>query len=152
MAAREDKFSSTGLGAQNERRTLLEHLGALDRALGRLDCRSDARINLAAAHEIGYQCARLEDDLARHVSPREQIESAAASVFSREMAEFTEELRRDHEELRHWLVRFSRALEGFASERDPYEAVCRIKDEGQKLARQMARHLALEEGQLAGFL
>jgi Hemerythrin HHE cation binding domain len=137
---------------RNERRRLLEHLAAFDRALDRLDWRSEARINLAAAHEIGYHCARLEDDLARHFPFREQIEPAVAAAFSLEMGDFTEQLRSDHDELRHWLAQFSRALEGFACESDPYEAVCRIREEGQKLVRQMARHLALEEGELGSFL
>jgi Hemerythrin HHE cation binding domain len=152
MATIENNVPREGERGGNERQKLLEHLAALDRALERLDCLSEARISVAAAHDIGYHCARLEDDLAGHLSLREQIEPAVASAFSQEMGELAEYLRSDHEELRHWLARFSRALEGFACESDPYEAVCRIRDEGQKLVRQMARHLTLEEGELAGFL
>jgi Hemerythrin HHE cation binding domain len=152
MAPIESNVSREGERVENERRKLLEHLVGFDRALGRLDCQSEARISLAAAHEIGYHCARLEDDLARHLPLREQIEPAVASAFSQEMGDFTEQLRSDHEELRHWLARFSRALEGLACEADPYEAVSRIRDEGQMLVRQIARHVTLEEGDLAGFL
>ncbi len=152
MEDEKSKFSLEESPAQDERRKLLEHLAAFDRALERLDCRSEARINLAAAHDIGYCCARLEADLARRFPFKEQIDPALASPFSLEMALFMEQLRCDHEELRRWLSRFARALENFARATDPYEAVCRLKDEGKQLARQMARHVALEDTELAGFL
>jgi iron-sulfur cluster repair protein YtfE (RIC family) len=139
-------------GPQGERRELLEHLAAFDRALERLDWRSGAKANLAAMHDIGYCCARLEADLARRLSLKEQIEPAVVSPYNPEMAEFTEHLRADHEELRRWLARFAQALERFAAEKDSYEAVTRLQEEGQQLIRQMARHVALEEGELAGFL
>jgi Hemerythrin HHE cation binding domain len=152
METGENKLPREEKPAQDERRELLEHLAAFDRALERMDCCGEPRANLAAAHDIGYHCARLEDDLARRLAFREQVEPALASPFSPQMAEFVRQLRSDHEELRHWLARFARALEGFARARDPFGAVCRIKEEGQQLARQMARHVALEESELAGFL
>ncbi len=152
METTEEKRLVKEKASRAERRELLEHLAALDRALERLDCRADVSVNLAAAHHIGYCCGRLETDLARRLSLKEQIDPALASSLNPEMGEFTEHLRAGHEELRRWLGRFARALEQFAAKQGPYEAVCEFKEEGQRLVREMARHVALEESELAGFL
>lgn len=135
-----------------EHQALITELGELDAALDELICDSQVFADLAPARKVCACGRHLADTLPEHFRREEAAILNPVARVSPELAEFTQEMRRQHQALRARLADFCRALEALEAAQDLDQAVAYVKQQGKQLAREMSNHIALEENQLGGFL
>lgn len=132
--------------------TLLEELAELQWALDNLVCYSEVYANLASAARVREIGTKLADQVPGHFVREESTLLATVSKVSPELAEFAEEMKREHIDLRVQLAQFKAALAELDAGQDVDSAVCHVKEQGTDFALKMSAHVALEERQLSGFL
>jgi len=152
METRSHRCVAYGEDAPEEHRELIVELAGFDSAIQCLDCLAGVAANRQAAQHVLYCCRRLERHLLERFSGKEQIDVATLARISPEYAEFARTLRLEHEELCSRLANFSRTVQELERADDPYEAMHRLKEEGERLGERIGRHLAVERSQLAGYL
>ena len=136
---------------RDEDRKLIEGLAELEAALDHLDCYAEVFVSLEGSERILDCLRRLERGLSSRNAWKEHLEMETISRISPELGEFARELKQEHEELRAGLRELSAAVEQLKTVDDLYEAISQIKEKGKQLARQIGRHLALEESELASY-
>jgi hemerythrin-like domain-containing protein len=135
-----------------DHRVLLEELAELQWALDNLECYSEVYANLASVPRVQELGHKLIDSLPEHFTREERSLLTTVSKISPELAEFADEMKREHVELRARLAEFQKGLERLAEGDDVATSVCQVKDLGTDFALSLGAHVALEERQLSGFL
>lgn len=152
MATLSPAFRIESKKIHQEHQVIDEDLLALEAALEHLagdlpDCN-----DLAAAERV-MQCGRrLATYLPAHCAREEALLLDTVSDVSPQLAEFAEEMKRQHRELLTRLDSFILSLGRLEAQEDAASVVLELKEEGMKLAREMRQHVAMEERELSGFL
>lgn len=129
-----------------------QELLELESALDRLVCHSELHGDLAAAEKV-LQCGRrLATYLPAHCAREEANLLDALADVSPQLAEFAREMKRQHQEILVRLDAFILSLGRLEASEGVDNAVFGLKEEGRKLARELRRHVAVEERELRGFL
>ncbi len=152
MAALSPVFSADSQRIHTEHQSLLNDLVQFERALDFVDCYSEVFANLAAVREVAYFGRRLNEKLPEHFTREEEKVLAPVAQVSPELGDLVQELKREHQDLRARLTVFALALQELESADDLYDAIWQVKELGKELTREITRHVALEESELAGFL
>ncbi len=150
MATFPRSFGADSARIHRDHQALVGELNTLDGALDELAGGTGVFANLHSAETICRCGQRLAEVLPEHFSREETTLLETVAQISPELAEFTREIRQQHEELRQRVAEFSRALKEL--EAGSEKAIDAVREAGKALAREMTRHIALEENQLGGFL
>jgi hypothetical protein len=152
MASLSPAFRIESKRIHHEHQVIDEDLLALEVALEHLVGHSELHTDLAAAEKV-MQCGRrLATYLPAHCAREEALLLDTVSDISPQLAEFAQEMKRQHGELLMRLDSFILSLGRLETQEDAEAAVLELKDEGMKLAREMRQHVAMEERELSGFL
>jgi iron-sulfur cluster repair protein YtfE (RIC family) len=152
MASLSNAFCTESQKVHGDHETLVQELGELQWALDNLVCYSEVFADLATAgkvRELGHHMKAL---LPTHFVREEATVLATVARISPELAEFAEEMKRQHKQLGAEFKTFLAALAEFEGSSDLDTAVCHIKESGTQFAHDLSEHVALEERQLSGFL
>jgi len=152
MATLTPAFHTESQQVHADHTLMLRELRALDMALDRLECRSEVFANLATAKEVQFLGKALASELPEHFRREERTILSTVSRVSPQLAAFTQEMERQHEDLRGRLNTFCVALEELEAARDLDKAIADLKKAGKAFTTELGRHIALEEEELAGFL
>jgi hypothetical protein len=135
----------------HEHGVLIQELAALDLLLDKLDS-SDVQANLATAKQVEISAKHFAQELPDHFRREEEKILSVVSGVSIELETLTNELKRQHAELRQELDQFCRDLAQLAGTAGLDQTMARVKEDGKRLTRELGRHIALEEHELSGFL
>ncbi len=145
-------FRGEGEKVHDEHLVLAQVLYKLDSALDRLVCYPEVYASLASAAQVRRYGRQLIEQFPEHCRREEALLLGPISGVSPELAEFCNEIKKEHCELLARLGTFRAALHEFDKGQDINEAVSRLKEAGKELARAMRLHVAKEEKELSGFL
>ena len=151
MASLSNAFCAESQKVHGDHETLLQELAELQWALDNLVCYSEVFADLATAgkvRELGHHMKAL---LPAHFVREETTVLATVARISPELADFAEEMKRQHKELGAEFKAFLAALAEFESSNDLDSAICHIKETGSQFAHDLSAHVDLEEKQLSGF-
>lgn len=152
MASLSIAFCADSQKVHCDHRVLLEELAELQWALDSLECCAEVYANLATAARVEELGHKLIESLPEHFAREERSLLTTVSKISPELAEFAEEMKREHEELRARLAGFQASLEKLEKGDDVAASVWQVKELGTDFALSLGAHVALEERQLSGFL
>jgi hypothetical protein len=144
-----EAFRSDSQLIHHEHRALSSELAALEFALDSLICYSEVFTNLAATERV-YRCGcHLARTLPVHFENEEATVLAEIGRLSPELNEFSEEMKRQHRELRQQLTRFCLLVDQVEGSSDIEGAVSEVKEHGLQFARALAAHMDAEERKFA---
>ena len=152
MATLSPDFRAQSGKIHREHELMIEDLAGLDSALDRLICYSEVYANLASAEQVRTYGCRLAERFPEHCRCEEAAVLSPVSQVSQELARFAQQMRDEHRQLLARLDSFCQALHRLEQCEDLDETICRLKEEGKELARELRRHVATEERELSGFL
>lgn len=152
MASLSPAFRIESKKIHQEHLVIDEDLLALEVALEHLGGDLQNCNDLAAA-EKAMQCGRrLATYLPAHCAREEALLLDTVSDVSTQLAEFAEEMKRQHRELLMRLDSFILSLGRLETQENMESVILELKEEGMRLAREMRQHVAMEERELSGFL
>jgi hemerythrin HHE cation binding domain-containing protein len=138
-------FRSESALIHHEHQALSGELASLEFALDSLICYSEVFTNLAATERV-YRCGRhLVRTLPEHFENEEATVLAEIARLSPELNHFSEEMKRQHRELRQKLTNFCLLIDQVESSSDIEHAVTEVKESGLEFARALAAHMDAEE-------
>ena len=138
-------FRSDSELIHHEHRALSSELAALEFALDSLVCYSEVFTNLASTERV-YRCGRhLARTLPEHFENEEATVLAQLAALGPEQAEFAEQMKRQHQDLREQLTRFCLLIDQVETAGDIEQAVVEVKECGLKFAHALAAHMDVEE-------
>jgi hemerythrin HHE cation binding domain-containing protein len=142
-------FRSDSQLIHHEHQALSSELAALEFALDSLICYSEVLTNMAATERV-YRCGRhLARTLPVHFENEEATVLAEIARLSPELNKFSEEMKRQHQELRQQMTRFWLLVDQIEGSSDMEQAVSEVKEQGLQFARALAAHMETEERKFA---
>ncbi len=132
---------------------ILEYvLSELDEALDSLACYGEVFADFRSAGQLRRSGRQLTQQFPEHCRREEANLLDPVADVSPELAEFCGRMKGEHADLLVRLAGFRTALDDFERTDDLAEAICRLKEQGKELTRDLRRHVETEERELSGFL
>ena len=144
MATFPSSFRIDSARIHGEHQQLLVELAEMVAALEALDPLSVGRLRRSAA--------RLQQSFPGHFQREEATLLDAVAPVSPELAEFSRQMRQEHQHFLERLSAFTLAAAALESGDHDGASLRQVRQTGETLARDLAAHIALEESQLDGFL
>ena len=138
-------FRLETISIHREHEELVAQLDRLDAALDKLFCFAEVFSDLASANQATASGKWLAEWLPNHYAHEETTVLATIAQMGPELASFTREMMRQHNEMRVRLENFREHLAHLHESRDIEKTVDELKQEGSQLSRMMRLHLATEE-------
>ncbi len=135
-----------------EHQALEQLLRELNSALDQLVCYGEVLADFRAARQILQYGRQLIELVPEHCRREEAVLFEPVSGVSPELAEFCTQMKDEHTDLLLRLDAFRTALDDFNRADDLSEAICKLKEQGKELTRELREHVATEEQELSGFL
>jgi Hemerythrin HHE cation binding domain len=145
MASLDPTFRLETASIHREHEELIAQLDRLDAALDELFCFSEIFSDMATANQAAATGRLLAEWLPKHYAHEETTVLATIAQMGPELASFTREMQRQHNEMRLRLESFREHLARLGESRDLESAVNELKQEGSHLTRMMRLHMAAEE-------
>ena len=152
MASLSPAFRIESKKIHQEHQTIDLDLLELESALDHLVPGSRLLGETAAADKILHCGRRLATYLPAHCAREEAMLFDTVADISPQLAQFGEEMKRQHRELLLRLDSFILSLGQLETAEDHDGAILQLKREGCKLTEEFRRHIAAEERELSGFL
>ena len=151
MAVRAPLLENETKESLKQHQTLTKEIELLNAALEKLVCHSEVFADLSTAGQA-YRCARLLAQWApQHFRMEEATVFADAQKLGQEWAAFTREMTRQHSQMRQQLSGLCAVMERLQTTDDLESCICEMKEAGQKLTRQLAVHMSVEEHKYSMF-
>ncbi len=144
-------FRSDSTRIHGEHQQLLAQLADLAAALEALGP-STLSVDPLGAGRLRRSLARLEQLLPAHFRHEENTVLDAVAPVSPELAEFSRQMRQQHQRFTGRLKEFAGAVARLEAGNHGEPSPRQVQQAGEELANDLATHIALEEDQLNGFL
>ena len=151
MATFPSSFRIDSARIHGEHQQLLVELAEMVAALEALGP-STLSVDPLGAARLRRSAARLQQSLPGHFRLEEVTLLDAVAPVSPELAEFSRQMRQEHQHFIERLSEFALAVAGLESGDHGGASLRQVQQTGETLARGLAAHIALEESQLDGFL
>lgn len=136
----------------NDHLFLTRLLDKFEATLERASHASDLRTQLSDIESLSRFAQLLADEMPSHCRREEETVFKAVSEVSPELAEFCEEMKREHGESLVLLAGFRQALEKLDTTEDMNQALSQIQETGLDFSHSLRQHVEREESALSGFL
>jgi len=145
MASPKMAFEKTSNELKSEHAEMIRRLTQLDAALESLICYEEVFADLAGVGPAQEMARWLAVRLPDHFLREETGILAAISRRGPQDAVFSQEMKRQHQEIARHLEAFRRAADAFQTADDLQQSVRDLKEEGRALSRFMTAHMCAEE-------
>lgn len=129
--------------------SLRQELNKLDSALAALVCYSEVYADLGSIEQVRAWVRRLHEDVPSHFAHEEQQVLAPVASLGPEWQAFVSEMRRQHLDLQQQLEAVCAVAERVRDSDDLESSICKLKEQGEQVTRQMASHMGAEDRKLS---
>jgi iron-sulfur cluster repair protein YtfE (RIC family) len=152
MATSASAIHKDSSGIHNDHVFLAQLLDKFEASLSRLSHSFNAAEEAVELEAITRLARLLGDELPQHCRREEESLFASVSAVSEELAEFCEEMKREHTESIQLLDDFRALVQGARSTENLTDVLPHLIERGLEMSCSLRAHVTREESELSGFL